>query len=105
MLILHACHYSVTQGLTGRPGDAGPQGKAGPSVSKRCCTPLLCLYFHTDILTVWLIVNLNITIMISNYDFSQPALDVSVLAISMYMEKLNWCRNSFQSEIACKSYK
>ncbi len=41
MLILHTCHNSITQGLTGRAGDAGPQGKAGPSVSRR----LLCLYF------------------------------------------------------------
>ena len=27
-------HVRFSQGLTGRPGDAGPQGKVGPSVSK-----------------------------------------------------------------------
>lgn len=35
------------KGLTGRPGDAGPQGKVGPSVSS-VTTPAFAIFQHDE---------------------------------------------------------
>lgn len=58
-LLIHPDFCSLSdllcQGLTGRPGDAGPQGKVGPSVSAPFCKCNLLSVFLPDSLHCFVI--------------------------------------------------